>query len=143
MVASVSSTLRRRFVATAIDQDLPEACCDMALGAILPETAAMYIVALVTIAALRANLGWIFGAVVAGGTDQPAMPPGQGEICRTVMVEIPCFPVVCAVTILALGWVAQRPAMMLVLVARGASHPFSCIILACVTLGAFQRSMFT
>lgn len=70
------------------------------------------------------------------------MPSCQREIGRAVMIEIPRFPVVGIVTVLALRRSAQRPAMMIVLVARGASNPFGRIILARVTLGTLECCMF-
>ena len=109
--------MRSRLAATAIDQDFPETCGHMALGTILAESTAMHVVALVAAAALRANFGGVTGPVVAGGTNQPAMPSCQREIGRAVMIEIPRFPVVGIVTVLALRRCAQRPAMMIVLMA--------------------------
>lgn len=74
--------------------------------------------------ALVPDLGRIARPGMARRTDQPFVLPRQGKFGLAIMIEPPHFPVGCVVTILALGRLAQRSLVSLVLVTGRAGQPF-------------------
>ena len=114
----------------------------MATRAIIAEPAAVRIMTAVAVYALVPDLGRITWPGVASRTDQPFVLAGQGKFGLAIMIEPPHFPVGRVVTILALGWLAQRSLVGLVLVAGRAGQPFGRKALVRMTGHAGQGHMF-
>lgn len=65
----------------------------MAPGAIIAKATPVPIIAAMTADTGAGGLRRIAGTAVARRTNQPLMPPGQGETGRTIMVEPPRPPI--------------------------------------------------
>lgn len=114
----------------------------MATRAIIAESAAVRIMAAVAVNALVPDLGRITWPGVASRTDQPFVLAGQGKFGLAIVIEPPHFPVGRVVTILALGRLAQRSLVGLVLVAGRTGQPFGGKALVRMTGHAGQGHMF-
>ena len=105
-----------------LHRDIPEAGGDMTTLTVLAKLAAVVIGPPVAVDALAGELAGITGPGMTGRACKALVPASQFEVGRRIVIEFPYFPVAGVVALAASGWFSERSAMLLVLVAAGASQ---------------------